>query len=561
VGRVTGALELLHPDPAVAAVRAGLLEHWRANGRFRPDTLIDLVDRAAAEDPDARLVFASETHAGETRVGALADRTRAVAAAFVALGVQPGDVVAIQLPNWPVTIEAYLGAVAAGAVIVPIVHTYGPAETGWILEASGASVLVCPDRWTTIDFHARLDAIPWAERGTVVMVGDDVRAGAVAWSDFLAAGAGRPDPLALPTLAPADPLLVVYTSGTTAEPKGVLHSHETFVAELFRMSQAPPERRDWVVVQPWPAGHVAGLLAICSPLITRSTTILIDRWDADLLGSYIERYRPIAITGAPFHLGELLARAEAGTLDSSSIRYAVTGGASVPPVLVERADAAGWSVTRSYGSSEHPQATTTLFDDDLAVRIASDGGPMVDTEIRVVAADGGDAEVGVAGEIVLRGPQQFLGYTDPALNAVAVDRDGWFHTGDVGVLDAHGRLMVTDRLKDIIIRGGENLSSMEIEAIAVRHPAIADAAAIGVPDPRYGERVGLVVVLAPGAPPVTVDELRVFFAEAGVGAVKTPELVACVDVLPRNPSGKVTKHVLRETIDWTRAGTRSGGPS
>jgi len=195
------------------------------------------------------------------------------------------------------------------------------------------------------------------------------------------------------------------------------------------------------------------------------------------------------------------------------------------------------------------------------VRIASDGGPMVDTEIRVVAADGGDAEVGDAGEIVLRGPQQFLGYTDPALNAVAVDRDGWFHTGDVGVLDAHGRLMVTDRLKDIIIRGGENLSSMEIEAIAVRHPAIADAAAIGVPDPRYGERVGLVVVLAPGAPPVTVDELRAFFAEAGVGAVKTPELVACVDVLPRNPSGKVTKHVLRGTVDWTRSGTRSGGSS
>jgi len=558
VGRVTGALESLYPDPATAAVRADLLQHWRETGRFRADTLIDLVDRAAAEDPDARLVFASETHAGETRVGDLAQRARDVAAGFAAIGVRPGDVVAVQLPNWPVTIEAYLGAVAAGAVIVPIVHTYGPAETNWILEASGASVLVCPDRWTNIDFHARLDAIPWAARGTVVMVGDDVRPGALAWPDFLAGGAGAP---ALPELVPTDPLLVVYTSGTTAEPKGVLHSHETFVAELFHMSQAPPERRDWIVVQPWPAGHVAGLLAICSPLITRSTTLLIDRWDVDLLGAYIERYRPIAITGAPFHLGELLARVEAGTLDASSIRYAITGGASVPPVLVERADAAGWSVTRSYGSSEHPQATTTLFDDDLAVRIATDGGPVADTEIRVVDADGADVAVGVAGEIVLRGPQQFLGYTDPALNVTAVDRYGWFHTGDVGVLDAHGRLAVTDRLKDIIIRGGENLSSMEIEAIAVRHPAIADAAVIGVPDDRYGERVGLVVVPAPEAPVVTIEDLRAFFADAGVGTIKTPELVAAVDELPRNPSGKVTKHVLRETVDWTRAGTRTGGSS
>jgi acyl-CoA synthetase (AMP-forming)/AMP-acid ligase II len=548
VGRVTGSLEALYSDPVTAAARAALLRRWRDTGRFRSDTLLDLVERAAAEDPDARLVFASETHGGVTRVGDLAGRVREVAGAFAAVGVRKGDVVAMQLPNWPVTIEAYLGAVAAGAVIVPIVHTYGPTETGWILEASGASVLVCPDRWTSIDFHERLDTIPWAERGTVVMVGDDVHPGAVSWPDFLA-GAGEPAESVEPTaLAPADPLLVVYTSGTTAEPKGVLHSHETFIAELFRMSQAPPERRDWVVVQPWPAGHVAGLLAILSPLITRATTVLIDRWDIELLSEHIERYRPIAITGAPFHLGELLGRVESGALDASSIRYAITGGASVPPVLVERADAAGWSLTRSYGSSEHPQATTTRFDDDLAVRITTDGGPVADTEIRVVDADGDDVAPGTAGEILLCGPQQFLGYTDPALNATAVDPDGWFHTGDVGVLDAHGRLTVTDRLKDIIIRGGENLSSMEIEAIAVRHPAIADAAVIGVPDERYGERVGIVVVPAAGAAVVTVSDLRRFFADAGVAAAKTPELVTTIDELPRNPAGKVKKHELRATV-------------
>jgi acyl-CoA synthetase (AMP-forming)/AMP-acid ligase II len=295
---------------------------------------------------------------------------------------------------------------------------------------------------------------------------------------------------------------------------------------------------------------VAGLLAILSPALTRATTILVDRWDVDLVCEYIERYRPLALVGAPFHLGELLTRAEADELDVSSFRYSITGGAVVPPVLVERADAVGWSLTRSYGSSEHPQATATRFDDDLAVRITSDGEPIADTTIRVAGLDGRDVPTGAAGEVLLRGPQQFLGYTDPALNAAAVDREGWFHTGDVGVLDEHGRLAITDRLKDIIIRGAENLSSMEIEGIAVRHPAIVDAAAIGVPDPRYGERVGLVIVPAPEVAPVTVGELRAFFVDHGVAAIKAPEVIAVVDELPRNASGKVKKHVLRDTVDF-----------
>ncbi|GMU77953.1 MAG: long-chain-fatty-acid--CoA ligase [Acidimicrobiia bacterium] len=547
MGRITGSLEILFTDPVLRATRAAWYRSWRETGAFRGETLLEVIERAAIDDPDARVVFGSEVRPGEVRLGDLPDRARAAAGAFAASGVGRGDVVAVQLPNWPVTIDAYLGAVAVGAVLVPIVHTYGPAETGWILEASGASTLVCPDRWGAIDFHARLDAIPWARGGRTVMVGDDVWPGAVSWSALVDASAGPVDPV---PVDPDDPLLVVYTSGTTADPKGVVHSHETFVAELFRMTQAPPERRDWVVMQPWPAGHVAGLLAILSPAITRSTTILVDRWDVVTCSDLIEEHRPIAITGAPIHLSELLTRVEAGELDASSIRYAVTGGTAVPPVLVERAQQAGWSVTRSYGSSEHPQATATSFDDDLDVRIHTDGTPIRDTEVRVVDPSGSDLPVGVPGEVLLRGPQQFLGYTDPALNETAFDRDGWFHSGDIGSLDADGRLTITDRLKDIIIRGGENLSSMEIEGIALRHPGIGDAAAIGVPDARYGERVGLVVVPTPGCERITVDALRAFFASAGVARMKAPELVALVDELPRNASGKVMKHVLRDTVDF-----------
>src|SRR5262249_44946629 len=147
--------EALYPDPATAAARAALHSHWREIGAFRGETVLDVVDRAATEEPDARLVIASDTHAGIVRFRDLPARTRPVAAAFAAIGVSRGDVVAVQLPNWPMTLEAYLGAVAAGAVLVPIVHTYGPAETAFILEQSGASVLLCPDRWANIDFHTR----------------------------------------------------------------------------------------------------------------------------------------------------------------------------------------------------------------------------------------------------------------------------------------------------------------------------------------------------------------------------------------------------------------------
>ena len=548
MGQIPASLDELFADPATVAARAALHRRWVEIGAFRGETLIDIVERAAAEDPDASVVFASDTHPGVTRLGELVPRYREVAGAFRALGIGQGDVVAIQLPNWPVTLEVYLGAVAVGAVIVPIVHTYGPAETGWILEASGASVLVCPDRWTNIDFHGRLDAMPWAESGRVVMVGDDAWPAALSWSDFMGASAG---PVDSSDIEADDPLLVIYTSGTTAEPKGVLHSHHTFLAELFRMTQAPAERRDWVVVQPWPAGHVAGVMAILSPAITprhdhphrplgyRSVLRL-----RRALPTYRTDWRAVPPQRDPH-------AAEAGALDVSSIRYAVTGGASVPPVLVERADAVGWSLTRSYGSSEHPQATATRFDDPVSTRIATDGSVIVDTEMRIVDPDGDEVPTGVAGEVLLRGPQQFLGYTDPELNVAAIDSSGWFHTDDVGFLDRDGRLTITDRLKDIIIRGGENLSSMEIEGITVRHPSVVDAAAIGVPDDRYGERIGIVIVIAPGTELVTVEDLQTFFAFVGVAKTKAPEFVAAIDELPRNATGKVKKHVLRETINFS----------
>ena len=518
-----------------------------------PTTLLDFVDGAAAEDPDVEIVFASDSDPGRLRLADLARRYRAVAGAFRAAGVGRGDVVAVQLPNRVETIETYLGAAAVGALIVPIVHTYGPRETDWILDASGAKLYCCPARWASIDYAERVAAMPAAAKLRVVTVGEHAVPGASTWAEFLAASAAPIEPCVMAT---DDRLLVLYTSGTTADPKGVVHTHRSLLAELANMPQAPAGRRDWVSILPWPAGHIAGLCAILSALVTRATVVLIDRWDIEATCRLIEEHRPLCFCGAPFHVAQVLDHAEAGTVDVTSVRYAITGGAGVAPSLVERADALGWRLVRSYGSSEHPTVTSGRFDDALDVRANTDGPALPGSEIRIVDAAGNDAATGRDGEVLVRGPELFVGYTDAALNASAFI-DGWFRTGDVGRLDADGRLTITDRLKDLIIRGAENLSSIEIESLVLRHPSVHDVAAIGVPDDRYGERVGVAIVLEPDAPPVDVVEMRRHFEVLGAARNKTPEFIVFVDDLPRTPAGKVKKQVLRDQIDF-RNQTRRG---
>ena len=497
------------------------------------------------------MTFLSDTHPGRISLAELHARSLALAGALVAVGLAPGDVVAVQVPNRVEAAVVYAAVATAGAVLVPIVHIYGPHEVDWILERSGARLFVCPDRWRAIDYGERLARMPAAaglDLGLVV-IGDATApgfpAGPRTWADLEAMGdpgfrppAGRPD----------DPLLVIYTSGTTAEPKGVVHSHQTLLAELGGMPQAPAATPGRPGLQPWPAGHIGGLCAILAPLASRSPVTILDQWDADRAAAAIDADGVVALTGTPLHVHQLLDRRDAGTARLDSVRDVVSGGAGVPPAVVERADAAGWRLVRCYGSSEQPTITAGGFDDPLERRSHDDGPPLPPGEVRVVLADGHDAPVGVDGEVWLRGPDQFVGYTDPALNEAAFTADGWSRSGDVGRLDADGRLAITDRLKDVVIRGGENISSMEVEALLARHPAIAEAAVVGVPDERYGERVGAFLLLRPGAAEPSLADLGAHVAALGAARQKTPEWICVVDDLPRTPAGKVKKHELRTRL-------------
>jgi cyclohexanecarboxylate-CoA ligase len=511
---------------------------------------------AAAHD-GCPLVFAASDGERATTLGSLVSDAEKAAGALQARGIGPGDVVAVQLPG------SYEGAVIqaavglCGAVLLPVVMIYGPREMDFVLRRSGASAVVLPREHrgrphadVVLGGLSGLPALKFA-----VVTGDSapghgaVGYGAVGYAALLRQPGGT---YRQPSPNSDDRAVLMYTSGTTAEPKGVQHSHRTLLAEATSSAytfNGPGARHLGL----FPPGHMAGLLSLLRILLLGTPTVIMQAWDAALAARLIDRHAVTSCGGAPVQLSGLLDQQAAGTAALGTLREFLTGAAPVPPSLIQRADAAGIAAFRSYGSSEHPTVTAGTIVDPLDLRAGTDGRLLAGNQVRLVDAAGRDVTDGQEGEILTRGPELFTGYTDAALNAAAFLPGGWFRTGDVGRTDADGCLTVTDRLKDIIIRGGENISAKEVEDLLIEHPAVADVAVIPAPDPALGERVCAVVVARPGFT-FDVDQARDHFAAAGVARQKTPEVVVLVDELPRTPSGKVRKDVLRAAIKTQASG-------
>jgi acyl-CoA synthetase (AMP-forming)/AMP-acid ligase II len=294
----------------------------------------------------------------------------------------------------------------------------------------------------------------------------------------------------------------------------------------------------------FPAGHIAGVLSVLRPFLHGGTTVIMERWSAKRAAELVEEHRVVSSSGTPFYLATLLDEAERSGRDISSLKLFLTGAASVPPALLERATRAGITSWRSYGSTEHPLVTSGRPEHTEHQRHFTDGAVSPGVEVRILDDDGRELPAGTDGEIVVRGPKQFVGYRDPALDTDAFLPGCWFRTGDIGRLDTDGHLTITDRKKDVIIRGGENISSREVEDLLARHEAVSEVAVCAAPDPVFGEQVCAFVVLRPGAS-LDVDEVRAHFAALGVARQKVPNRLEIVDDLPRTASGKVRKVDLR----------------
>ncbi len=347
------------------------------------------------------------------------------------------------------------------------------------------------------------------------------------------------DPLPSPAaIDPDAPAIVAFTSGTTRDPKGVVHSHRTIGCETRQLDHmfptgGPPQ------ITGAPVGHFIGMVnAFLVPLLRLRAVNLIDVWDpGEVLRMMREEDLGVS-GGATYFLTSLLDHPDFTDEHLALMPFAGLGGSPVPVAVMERATRLGIKAFRSYGSTEHPSITGCLLDEPEHKRLTTDGHALPGVELRL------DDD----GQILSRGPDCFVGYTDPELTATVFDDDGWYHTGDVGMLDDEGYLTITDRISDIIIRGGENISAQEVEEVLAGLDAIAEVSVVAAPDERLGEHAAAVIRARPDAPTPTLDEVRDQLATAGLARQKWPESLHIVDELPRTPSGKVQKFKLRQQL-------------
>ena len=531
-------------------VPAYLAERYRAEGAWDDRSLGQFLSDALLEDPTRRFRIWSPTHPYLGTVGDVYDESLRVAAGLRALGLGPGDVVAFQLPNWVEAAITFYACAMLGVTLVPIVHFYGPKEVGFILRQSRARALVIVARIGQRDYLADLgtvrDGLPDLEHVIVVGGADGANLAADDLSFEDLRGAEKIEGPA--AVDPDGPALIAYTSGTTADPKGVVHTHRTLGCEVRQLSghQALRDRPNLVGA---PVGHAIGMLGgLLCPLVGGRPIYMIDGWDPPTVLNAMVEEQISAGSGSTYFFTSLLDCPGYGPEHVELMRYIGLGGSPIPNAVAERADELGISLVRSYGCTEHPSVTGSQHTAPKEKRIHTDGCPLEWVEVRTVDEEGHDVEVGQPGEILSRGPDRFAGYTDPALTAVAVDEDGWFRTGDVGVIDAEGYLTITDRVKDIIIRGGENVSAAEVEQLLAHMPGVAEVAVVAAPDERLGEHGCAFFRMQPGNDPPDLEAVRSHLGAAGLARQKWPEELRVVDELPRTASGKVQKFVLRERL-------------
>ena len=524
-------------------------------------TVPQLVDWAAATFGDAAFIVDEDGAAiGFREAKALAERA---ARGFIAAGVEPGDRVAVWAPNGPEWIAAALGLQLAGAVLVPLNTRFRGGEAAFILKTARAGALCTVDGFLGADYLGMLrGACEGAGRDgpveglpamrTVVFLDGARREGGVAWDDFLAAGdALQPDLLdrRREAIGPDTPCDILFTSGTTGAPKGAVHSHVQALKMPMKWNAVngfePGDRM--LIVNPFfhSFGYRAGWM---SCLCAGMTAYPVAVFDVDKALRLIEAEKITVLPGPPALFQAILDHPDRARFDLSSLRAGHTGSANLDPEVVRRArDELGFEVfLTSYGMTEATaMATTCRLGDDIATIAGTVGRPFPGVELKIAGPDGAALAPGEAGEVLLRGDNVMLGYfEDPEATAAAVDADGWLHTGDVGALDEAGNLRILDRLKDVVIVGGFNAYPAEIESMLREHPAVAEAAVIGIPDSRLGEACAAFVVLRPGA---ALDEAGlVAWSRERMANFKVPRRLFLTEALPKTPLGKVQKHVLRD---------------
>lgn len=539
-------------DPVLIAPRRA---QSVAQGFWHDKTINDDLDACVAACPDKPALTAMRAESGAiTRfsyreLATMADR---VAVGLARLGVGRNDVVACQLPNWWQFTITYLACSRIGAVMNPLMHIFRERELSFMLKHGEAKVIIVPKLFRGFDFEQMVTALQPSLPELKQIVAVD-GTGANSFEALLSGPAWEKEPDAREILTrhrpgPDDVTQLMYTSGTTGEPKGVMHTANTTMANIIPYAQRLQLDAEDVVLMASPMAHQTGFMyGLMMPIMLKASAVLLDIWEP-LKGIDLIRDQGVTFTMAstPF-LTDLARNVEESGKAVPTLRTFLCAGAPIPGALVEQARRVlGSKIVSAWGMTENGAVTLIKPGDDDERAFNTDGCPLPGVELKVVDEDGTALPAGQAGKLLLRACSNFGGYLKrPQLNAT--DADGWFDTGDLAQLDAQGYVRITGRSKDVIIRGGENIPVVEIEALLYRHPAIAMAAIVAYPDERLGERACAVVVPKPGQS-IDLPSIVEFLKSQKVAVQYMPERLIVRDVMPSTPTGKIQKFRLRDMI-------------
>ncbi len=538
-----------------------LAQHWHQSGLWTNESIFDILAARAAAHPN-REVFADASH--RLTYGALKDKVERCAAFLRRIGIGPGDVVTVQLPNRVVFPVVYIALELIGAVANKVNPDFRVRELDYILHFSGSSAFICPATFKTHDYVGMARqlraAIPALKH--VVISGDGAPDALQSGEWHLETGLAATPPLAAADRVRTDPdaiFRMAFTSGTTGNPKCVLHSLNTTLPAVVQINTDMAVTSDDVQLIYLPVCLNWGYLCLLQTILSGSRAVLLERFSAKAALELIERERVTYIATAPASIVAMLHEPELSRFDVSSLRVVITGGASaaIETIRDYQARMPGHLI-ELYGMLETGFHTYTRFSDDPVAVNGTIGRVVSSMQLKLLDEAGSEVARGDVGEIAAFGPSVHLGYhANPAANAEAFTADGWFRTGDLGrVVDAAGNVAIVGRRKEIINRGGKKFFPREVEEILYTHPKIMHAAMVGVANARLGEKNFLCVIPKPGET-VTLAEM-VAFLKGEVADYKLPEELLPVDELPFTATGKLRRHVLAEQIAKRMAGGRGG---
>ena len=512
---------------------ASLADYWQQTARAMPDKI------AVVDNHGASYTYSALDHAASC-----------LANWMLAKGIESGDRIAFQLPGWCEFTVIYLACLKIGAVSVPLLPSWREAELVWVLNKCQAKMFFAPTLFKQtrpVDLILPLqNQLPQLQQ----IVGVDKLAPAtssLSLSQILADNT----PLTTAITTHGDELAaVLFTSGTEGLPKGVMLTHNNILAsERAYCARLNLTWQD-VFMMPAPLGHATGFLhGVTAPFLIGARSVLLDIFTPDACLALLEQQRCTCMLGATPFVYDLLNLLEKQPADLSALRFFLCGGTTIPKKVARECQQRGIKLLSVYGSTESSPHAVVNLDDPLPRFMHTDGYAAAGVEIKVVDDARKTLPPGCEGEEASRGPNVFMGYFDePELTARALDEEGWYYSGDLCCMDEAGYIKITGRKKDIIVRGGENISSREVEDILLQHPKIHDACVVAMPDERLGERSCAYVVLKAPHHSLSLEEVVAFFSRKRVAKYKYPEHIVVIEKLPRTVSGKIQKFLLRKDI-------------